>query len=311
MKLLITYILAVFTTLSLNSQSIYSKAYGHPKDHAVIFLHGGPGYNAVAFEVSTAQKLAEAGFYVIVYDRRGEGRSTDKTAKFTFDASIEDLDMLYSRYNIEEAALIGHSFGGILGALYAKQHPEHVKSLVLVSTPLVMQDVFSTIIETCKKIYEANADEALRYIAMLENMDKTTLEYASYSFGHALQNNFYTTNSPTNEAKMLYRDLNNNELFKEYAGNMTSLATQGFWKNENYTSIDLTETLADLKRNSIPLYGLYGKDDGLFSVEHMKNLKKIIPSNQFKYFDNSSHNVFIDRQKDFISSLQDWLINDI
>jgi hypothetical protein len=31
---------------------------------------GGPGYNCGGFEVSTAQELANNGFYVIVYDRR-------------------------------------------------------------------------------------------------------------------------------------------------------------------------------------------------------------------------------------------------
>lgn len=54
---------------------IYSAAYGKASDPAVIFLHGGPGYNSLDFEVTTAQKLADQGFYVIVYDRRGEGRS--------------------------------------------------------------------------------------------------------------------------------------------------------------------------------------------------------------------------------------------
>jgi hypothetical protein len=33
---------------------------------------GGPGYNCAGFEVSTAQELANNGFYVIVYDRRGK-----------------------------------------------------------------------------------------------------------------------------------------------------------------------------------------------------------------------------------------------
>jgi proline iminopeptidase len=58
------------------AQELYSRAFGNAKDTPILFLHGGPGYNCAGFEVSTAQELANNGFYVIVYDRRGEGRST-------------------------------------------------------------------------------------------------------------------------------------------------------------------------------------------------------------------------------------------
>ncbi len=47
------------------------------------FLHGDPGYNYASFEISTAPLLAEQGYYVIAYDRRGEGRSTGPNAEFS------------------------------------------------------------------------------------------------------------------------------------------------------------------------------------------------------------------------------------
>jgi proline iminopeptidase len=80
MLLLITLF---FTLFSAHGQTIYSKAFGNKNNKPIIFIHGGPSGNAVQFEATTAPKLAERGFYVIVYDRRGEGRSADENAKIT------------------------------------------------------------------------------------------------------------------------------------------------------------------------------------------------------------------------------------
>ena len=90
MKKTITLFAIILTTTIVNSQTIYSKAFGDPKNDPIIYLHGGPGYNSMGFEITTAQKLSENGFYVIVYDRRGEGRSPDEQAVFTFQETFDD-----------------------------------------------------------------------------------------------------------------------------------------------------------------------------------------------------------------------------
>ncbi|MDR0262347.1 MAG: alpha/beta hydrolase [Sphingobacterium sp.] len=64
-------------------RTIYSKSYGQRKDPAIIFIQGGPSGNSTLFAGTTAETLASKGFYVIVYDRRGEGRSIDSTAKLS------------------------------------------------------------------------------------------------------------------------------------------------------------------------------------------------------------------------------------
>lgn len=71
----ITLLMAmIFIFLSAYSQQLYIKTFGDPHHPAIVFIHGGPRGNSVLFEGTTAQKLADKGFYVIVYDRRGEGR---------------------------------------------------------------------------------------------------------------------------------------------------------------------------------------------------------------------------------------------
>lgn len=304
-------ILLVFVSLwagVVNAQDLYSKTYGSPDHAALIFLHGGPGFNSAGFEVTTAETLAAAGYYVIVYDRRGEGRSTSTDVRYTFDQTFEDLQSLYEKYELKQASLIGHSFGGVVASLFAEKHPEMVKAVVLVGAPVSLQETFKTILRRAKAIYEAKDDRAnLGYIAMLEKMDTTSLAYSSYSFGHAMLNGFYTPTDANATAQALYALFGTDPVLKQYGSQSNFQAPQGFWQNERYTTIDLTETLVQLVERGLPMYGLYGKDDGLYSADQVGDLAAIIGEEQLRYWDRCSHNVFIDQQALFIETLQDWL----
>jgi proline iminopeptidase len=307
MKAIVTSSILLLATLFVNAQSIYIKTFGSPKDKPVIFLHGGPGYNCATFEATTAQQLADKGFYVIVYDRRGEGRSKDPNAQFTFKEAFDDLNTIFQQYGLKKSTLIGHSFGGIVATLFAEKHPEKIQSVILVGAPVSLQETFKTIISSSKAIYQAKHDSInLRYISMLETMDKNSIEYSSYSFMHAMQNKFYSPKDPTEEAKLIYAKFKSDTLLAKYASQMSYPAPRGFWKNEKYTTIDLATNLKNLQANKIKIYGLYGKDDGLYSVEQLKELQDLLGENNVKYLDNCSHSVFIDRQSEFIEAVATW-----
>lgn len=307
MKTIITFTILLIATIFANGQNIYTKTFGNSKDKPIIFLHGGPGYNCANFEATTAQQLANKGFFVIVYDRRGEGRSNDPNAQFTFKETFDDLISIYKKYGITTSTLIGHSFGGIVATLFAEKHPEKIQSIILVGAPVSLQETFKTIISKSKSIYQSkNDNNNLKYISMLENMDKNSLEYSSYSFMHAMQNGFYTAKNPSEEAKIIYSKFKTDTLLLKYSSQMTYEGPQGFWKNEKYTTIDLTSNLKDLVSNNIKVYGLYGKDDGLYSVDQVKDLQNLLGLTNVKYFDNCSHSVFVDQQSQFIEALEVW-----
>jgi proline iminopeptidase len=308
MKKTLTVFVFIVSTLVVNSQTIYSKAFGNPNDKPLIYLHGGPGYNSVGFESTTAQKLSENGFYVISYDRRGEGRSLDKNAKFTFNETFEDINLIYDKFNLTSATLIGHSFGGVIATLYAEKHPTKTKSIILVSAPLSMQETLSTILKSSKSIYISNKDSVnLNYINMLEKMDKNSIEYSSYSFSHAMQNGFYYPKELTKEAANIYSTFKTDNLLIKYSSEMTYEAPRGFWQNEKYTTLDLNENLKRVVKNDIPVFGLYGKNDGLFSESQVINIENLIGENNLEYLFNCSHNLFIDQQIKFIDALKKWI----
>jgi proline iminopeptidase len=283
---------------------IFSKSYGNEKNPAIIFLHGGPGYNSVSFELSTAQVLADKGYFVIVFDQRGCGRSKGvKNSQYTKDEALADINTLYKKYHIKKASLIGHSWGGILATWYTEKFPNKVHSLILTDAPLSLQKTFKTIIGTCRKIYTEQNSPDLKYIEMLEKMDSTSLEYSSYCFYHAIanRNSFYSPKNPSEESKEIYRKMMASADAK-YLSDLANEPVSGFYNNEHYTKIDLTETL---KRITISkkVYGIYGKEDGLYGKDQLDSIKSILGESNFKIIINASHNVFIDQQVEFINCI--------
>lgn len=286
-------------------QNLYTQTYGDHNNTPIVFLHGGPGYNSAGFEATTANTLSEKGFFVVVYDRRGEGRSPDSTVQYSFDESVNDLHNIIDSLNLDSVALIGHSFGGMLATKFTSKYPQITSSIVLVSAPISLQKSFKTIIEKSQEVYQAKSDSVnLKYLNMLRKMDTTSLMYSSYCFMHARQNGFYSPNNLSTEADSIYDSFKNNEELYKYASKMGRKAPQGFWENDQYTTMNLSEELRELKNSGEKIYGLYGREDGLYSADQINHLKEIIGKNNLMYLKNCSHNVFIDRQKRFIRFLK-------
>lgn len=76
----------------------------------VVLIHGWP-LNADAWEAQ-AMPLAEAGFRVIGYDRRGFGRSDKPWGGYDYDTLAGDLGAVIDGLSLDDVALVGFSMGG-------------------------------------------------------------------------------------------------------------------------------------------------------------------------------------------------------
>ncbi len=299
--------LLFYHTPAVYAQGLYVQTFGDTSSVPLIYLHGGPGYNSSAFEVTTAQKLAGQGYYVIVYDRRGEGRSGEEAA-FTFEQTHADLLGMMDSLKLASAHLIGHSFGGMVALTFAEKHMARVRSIVLVGAPVSLQESFKTIIKSCEKLYTDKGDEQnLAYIKMLKKMDTASVQYSSFCFMHAMQNGFYTTKTPTESAQALYALFKTDLTLIEHASKIGYKQPQGFWKNESYTTMDLSDKLSALIEKGTPVFGMYGKEDGLYSRAQINRLKLLLGEGNLLYLDDCSHNVFIDQQETFVEALGRWV----
>lgn len=296
------FLLAFLLTVSFfaNGQNLYIKTYGNKKDKALIFIHGGPSGNSTLFEATTAQKLANLGFYVIVYDRRGEGRSADPDAKFTYAEAFQDLNAIYKKYNLKKATLLAHSFGGLVATLYTEKYPQNVSSLILAGALFSQQETYDHILNSLKKKYSGDSEQ-LDKISAVEKLNKNSAEYRKACFDLASENNYFKMPNPTAESKKLYGDYEASDFFKTNIRNKN--APLLFYQNEKKNNIDTRSSLKKIKAEGISIYAIYGKEDGIFSNDQINSIKNLVGNDHFALLDNCSHYLFVDQQDKFLSEL--------
>ena len=95
----------------------------------VVFLHAGVADRRMWAE--QMQVVAEAGFHVLSYDRRGHGETTTPDEPFSH---LVDLEAVLDRMDIQAAVLVGCSRGGRLAIDFAVENPNRTIGLVLVGT---------------------------------------------------------------------------------------------------------------------------------------------------------------------------------
>ncbi|MFZ0599245.1 MAG: alpha/beta hydrolase [Flavobacterium sp.] len=294
------FIMSVF----VNGQNLYIKTYGNKNDKTIIFIHGGPSGNSTLFESTTAQKLANQGFFVIAYDRRGEGRSADANATFTYAEAFNDLNFIYKKYYLKKATLLAHSFGGLVATLYTEKYSKNVNAIVLSGALFSQQETYDHILNSLKKSHKGNS-KTLNKISYVEKLNKNSAGYRKHCFELAGSNNYFKMPNPTKESKKLYADYEASQFFKNNIRNKN--APLLFYKNEKRNNIDTKSSLKKIKDIGVPIYAIYGKDDGIFSSSQINDIKNLSGKNNFALLDNCSHYLFVDQQDKFLSHIEKWL----
>ena len=73
-------------------------------------------------------------YQVITFDNRGAGRTDKPNISYSIDMMADDTSQLLKALNVGQAHILGISMGGRIAVALALQHPEQVRSLILVST---------------------------------------------------------------------------------------------------------------------------------------------------------------------------------
>lgn len=120
-------------SISVNGTLLHSEAFGNPSNDLIIAIHGGPGgdYRSLL----NIKDIVDDGYYVVFYDQRGSGlsRRHDKDV-YNTQIFIDDLDAViryYKKYDHQRVILFGHSWGAMIAAAHADQHPDETNGLIL------------------------------------------------------------------------------------------------------------------------------------------------------------------------------------
>jgi pimeloyl-ACP methyl ester carboxylesterase len=88
--------------------------------------------------------LTAKGYRVVVPDQLGFGKSSKPDIRYSFDLLASNTKALLDHLGIKQAAIVGHSFGGMLATFFARDYPELTKVLVL-ENPIGLEDYRSAI----------------------------------------------------------------------------------------------------------------------------------------------------------------------
>ena len=121
---------------------IYFRVYG--KGKPLLIINGGPGMSSEGF-VPLAKELAK-GRRTIIFDQRGTGKSkveAPSNENISMQLMVADMEAIRKHLEISKWTILGHSFGGMLAAYYASDHPDNVSGLIFSSSGGLDLELFS------------------------------------------------------------------------------------------------------------------------------------------------------------------------
>ena len=111
---------------------------GTPNGRTVVLLHG---MNFGGFYFSgPIEALRTEGFRVVVPDQIGFGRSSKPIIPYNFHDMALNTRKLLQSLGVAQAAIVGHSMGGMLAARFAASYPDLTERLVIYN-PIGLTDL--------------------------------------------------------------------------------------------------------------------------------------------------------------------------
>lgn len=258
------------------------------KGEPVVLLSGGPGFSPEYLR-PVASKLADHHAFVLLHQR-----GTGKSVLEKYDAEslalknlAGDLEALRKELKVEKLTLVGHSFGGILSMMYAREYPDRIAKLALIDSggPTLRSVMkFNANLESRytaedrAKIVEWSAEDRVkenRRRAVLElTRAKTPAYFADRAKAKPLMDSFDETSF-------------NDAMFRAVIPQMFTL-----------------DLRAGLEKVKAPILIVHGKQDPLETAEE---LRETFPSARAVLLDDAGHFPWAEQPDAFYKALGDFL----
>ena len=146
---------------------IYAYTGGKPFDVSkptLVFIHG--VLNDHSVWILQTRYLAHHGFNVLAIDLPGHGRSGGDAPKSVEEAA-QFIEALLDAAGVQHAALIGHSWGSLIGLETAARLKDRITKLALVGTAFPMK--------VSPALIEASLNEPMKALQMVNVFSRATL----------------------------------------------------------------------------------------------------------------------------------------
>lgn len=284
----------------------YKKKEGAP---VLLFLHGGPGF----FEHLMAYELDKAWGDCVTqvhWDQRGSGRTwaKSKTKPTNMKQMLSDLDavVLYlkEKYQVEKIILLGHSWGSILGSVYAKEHPEHVMAYIgsgqVISMAENEREGYAHALKAAKEA--GNEKQINKLLALTSYPDVTHKNILKeVGFVHKVEMSYAKNNGNANLMNIMKKSPCFG--FKDLLAMLKSNKVNEALIREALT-FDLYQSGTDY---AIPVFYILGEKDMTTPVSLTKAYfeKVTAPKKELKMIANAGHNVMYEKMQEYASVLKE------
>lgn len=234
-------------------------------ERIIILMHGwGCDHTTLA---SVERVALQAGYRVVNVDFPGFGRSQEPDDVWGVDDYTRLMEEFISTLGIKHPTLLGHSFGGRVGILYASRHDD-VKSMILVDAAGIKP---RRSLRYYWKVYTFKAVKRLMYLAYGREEAEKRLDARRAKAGSS----DYASASPMMR-RILSRVVNE----------------------------DLTDRLALIKA---PTLLIWGENDTATPIADARKMESLIPGAGLVSFPGCGHYSFLDNPGQFAAVLRSFL----
>jgi proline-specific peptidase len=271
---------------AVNGARLHYELHGDERAPPLVILHGGPGVGDCRDHVRDLGVLQDE-YRLLFYDARGSGRSEERPP-YTHEQWVADVDELTRQVGLDSFALLGHSYGGIVGLEYAVRHPNRLTQLILVDTTPSTVDNEESIRralaadlpgigeEWLRRLFEGRTDSSDELRRMWELLLPL---YFEGPFDPALP--------------------------KEIAdGAYIHHETHNYAFSVNNPSYDVRPRLGQI---SVPTLVICGGNDWITPLSRSEEIVAGIPGSRLEVFDGSGHGPMREENEKFIAVVRSFL----
>lgn len=152
--------------VTINGTEHYLLHYKAEKEAPVLlFIHGGPGQSETMMAY-VVEEYESRNYTIVYYDQRGAGKTYLRNKKEKPDTELLKKDLLeivlYLKrmYQKEKIGIVGHSWGSVLGSMFALEHPEHTLCYIGCGQVVNLMENERTGFEKLKAAVEASGNKS-------------------------------------------------------------------------------------------------------------------------------------------------------
>jgi 3-oxoadipate enol-lactonase len=262
--------------INVAGRAIYAEVHEatDPQAPAVLFLHGA-GSNAATWWQQLPSFTQR--WCCITMDLRCFGRSVAPMEEYTFKHLVGDAHAVLDYFNVEQAAVVGQSLGGMVGLRLALWHPQRVWAFASCDSPLAVDQ----------------PDIALALERRARTANALTLEQRSLGA-------WFLQRYP--EKAALYRQINH---FNPAAHSVPP----DVWRQamDRLIAPDQCLPMEALRALACPTLWLVGREDPLVPLPAMQQAASLAPRSELAVIDDCGHSTYFEKPEAFNHRVMDFL----